>query len=428
MAWLPLDPKLLRIGLYIRIDHGWMEHPFVRGTFTISSPTEISIIQKHRLTKLFYDPVRSHADVIAVLEDPASLVPAVEPDAETAQDIEADEKSMLKEKALHIAEVMDHRKAVEAAAHEYAGMTNECSVMIAMANAGQPESLALATKMVTSMMSLLAQESVAISLVCTVTPLDPGQELAMQAVSASALAFMTAKTLGLNQLDTQHVGLGALFHNIGQNRVPLSLRAKQDFLLPVERKLVQMYPQFGKEILENMPGVPPEVIKIVYQHCEWLDGSGFPKRLFNGDIGQLARLVGTVTEYNRLTRDQNAWQSLGPSQALSHLYAHMQHKYGLDVIEPFIATVTVFPPGAFVELSDNSIGLVMKSNVKERLRPLVMLYEREASHGQASMIDLSRERSLTILKSLDRKLVPARIQESLNPGKFNGYVMTSASA
>ena len=147
-----------------------------------------------------------------------------------------------------------------------------------------------------------------------------------------------------------------------------------------------------------------------------------------GVADPLARLVGTVTEYNRLTRDQNASQSLGPSQALSHLYAHMQHKYGLDVIEPFIATVTVFPPGSFVELSDNSIGLVMKSNVKERLRPLVMLYEREATHGQASMIDLSRERSLTILKSLDRKLVPARIQESLNPGKFNGYVMTSASA
>jgi HD-GYP domain-containing protein (c-di-GMP phosphodiesterase class II) len=428
MAWLPLNPSLLRIGLYIRIDHNWMEHPFVRGTFTISSPTEISIIRKHRLTKLFYDPVRSHADVIATLEDPATLVPIIELDVETVEDIESDEKSIRKEKDVHIARVMDHRANVENAAHEYACMTNECSVMIAMANAGQAESLALANKMIASMMSVLGEESVALSLVCTVAPLDSGQELAMQAVSASALAFLTAKTLGLSQLDTQHVGLGALFHNIGQNRVPLSLRAKQDFLLPVEQKLVQMYPQFGKEILENMPGVPPEVIKIVYQHCEWLDGSGFPKRLFNGDISQLARLVGTVTEYNRLTKDQSASHSLGPSQALSHLYTQMQHKYGPDVIEPFIATVTVFPPGAFVELSDNSIGLVMKSNMKERLRPLVMLYEREASHSQASIIDLARERSLTILKSLDRKLVPARIREALSPSEFTGYVMTSESA
>ena len=428
MAWLPLDPILLRIGLYIKIDHGWMAHPFVRDTFMISSPTEISIIRKHGLTKLFYDPVQSNADVIATLADPSSHVHVVEPDAETTQDIDTDEQTLLTEKAVHIKEGIDHRKAVQAAAHEYAVVTNDCASMFAMANARQPGSLELAVKIVESMMSQLELESVALSLVFAVHPADAGQELAMQAVNVSALTFLTSKTLSLSPQDTQHVGLGALFHNIGQHRVPVSIRTKSGYLLPSEQKLVQMYPQFGKDILENIPGVPPEVIEIVYQHREWLDGTGYPKRLFTGAITKLARLVGTVAEYDRLTRDRSAPGSRGPSQALSHIYANMQHKYGADVIEPFIATVTVFPPGSFIELSDGSIGMVMKSNVEERMRPVVMLYERNATHGQAAIIDLARERSLTIKRSLDSKLLSGRVKEVLSPSQFTGYVMTPGSA
>lgn len=143
---------------------------------------------------------------------------------------------------------------------------------------------------------------------------------------------------------------------------------------------------------------------------------------------KLARLVGTVAEYDRLTRDRSAPGNMGPSQALSHIYSNMQHKYGPDVIEPFIATVTVFPPGSFIELSDGSIGMVMKSNVTERMRPIVMLYERNATHRQAAIIDLARERSLTILKSLSSKSLPVRITEALSPSQFNGYVMTPGSA
>lgn len=114
-----------------------MEHPFVRNAFIVSSPTEIAIIRKYRLTNLQYDPDRSHADIIATLMDPATLVPAVEPEEETAQDIEADERSMLKEKAVLIKQVMAHRKSIEAAAREYTKTTSDTSVLMAMAGAGR---------------------------------------------------------------------------------------------------------------------------------------------------------------------------------------------------------------------------------------------------------------------------------------------------
>lgn len=425
MAWLPLDPELLRVGLYIKIDHSWMEHPFVRNTFTVSSPTEIAIIQKHRLKKLYYDPKLSHADVVESLTQPTQPVRAFDADAVTAEDTEADEQSILKEKKRQLQTALEHRKAIEENGRTYSKATNDVSVIMAMANAGQAGTIESAAKVLESMNLITAQEPVLLSLVCAESRAELGQELAMQAMNVSALATLTAKTLGLTPAETEHVGMGGLFHNLGMNRVPLAVRLKsEEDLSPTEAKLLRMYPQLGKEILESMPGVAPEVIEIVHQHREYLDGTGYPKRLINGDISKSARLVGTITEYNQRVSDRRSPRYLSPSQALTYLYTKLRNKYGPDVIDPFIATVTVFPPGSFVELNDGSFGLVIKTNSQERLRPVIMLYERNASHDQAAIIDLTRERSLSIEKSLDPKTIPDRVKNALLPTQLNGYLMT----
>lgn len=426
MPWLPLNPALLRLGLYIKIDHPWLDHPFVRNVFTVSSPTEIAIIRKYHLNRLFYDTERSHADVVAAITDPSASVEEFQIDAETAQDAEADEQSILKEKEKQIQSILQHRKEVEENTRTYIDARNEISVMLAMANAGQADMLRTATKIMGSLDNALQQKDVAISLVCAESNGEPGQELAMQAMNVSALAVLTAKTMGLVQEEIERVGMGALLHNIGMSRVPLAVRVKsEEDMSPTETKLLRMYPQLGKEILEVIPGMDAEVVEIVHQHREWIDGTGYPKRLFAGDINKLARLVGAIVEYNAMTSDRRSPRYLGPGQALSHLYAKMQHKYGPDVIDAFIATVTVFPPGSFVELSDGSFGLVLKCNLDERLRPIVMLYERQASHEQAAIIDLARERSLSIERSIDTKTLPERVKNALLPTKLNGYVLTT---
>ena len=425
MPWLPLDPVLLRLGLYIKIDHSWMDHPFVRNVFTVSSPTEIAIIRKHQLTKLLYDPERSHADVVAAITDPSIPVKEFEIDAETAQDAEVDEASILKEKHLQLKSALEHRKAIEENVRAYGDSTNEVAVMMAMANAGQADMLHSASKILSAMGGVVSQGEVALSLVCAESRPEPGQELAMQSINVSTLAILTAKTLGLSPEEVEYVGMGGLFHNIGMSRVPLAVRVKnEEDLSPTEIKLLRMYPQLGKEILEAISGVPEAVIEIVYQHREYLDGTGFPKRLINGDIAKMARLVGAIVEYNLLTNDQRSPRYLGPGQALSYLYTKLRNKYGPDMIDPFIATVTVFPPGSFVELDDGSFGLVLQSNGQDRLRPVIMLYERQASYEQPAIIDLARERSISIVRSIDPKGLPERVKDALLTTKLKGYVIT----
>ncbi|OQW33619.1 MAG: hypothetical protein A4E19_04345 [Nitrospira sp. SG-bin1] len=424
MSWLPLDPSLLRIGLHIKIEHNWLEHPFVRKTFTISSPSEIAIIRKHRLTKLFYDPDRSLAEAVVALSDGGhDSQTEIAPELKSA--VEEDEQALLKEKTLHVQRAIDHRKRLEEAEQNYAEATKQCSAMMALVDAGDSRGVELAAQLAADMMALASQDkSVAIALVQAKGLDDPDQEMVVRAMNVGALAVLTGKFMNLDQRQQQGLSLGSLLYNIGLRRMPMSMPVDMEDLSEDDVELMRMYPKLGKDLLETLPNVDPEVVTIVHQHREYLDGTGYPQRLVNGAIGQLARVVGTVVEYTHLTWKGHGVRSLGPAQALSHLYIKMKQKLGSDVLDPFIATMTVYPPGSFVELSDASIGLVVSTNTHDRLRPVVMHYDAGALHKVPAVVDLARERSFTIRKSLDPKTVPHDAVEALNPGKVVGYSLT----
>ena len=290
MAWVPLDPTLLRIGLHVKLDHSWLEHPFIRDTFTISSPSEIAIIRKHGLTRLYYDPGLSIEDTPAALVKRASEM-SVDPDSNSAQGLEADEQLLKKRKDAYSHSVRNLQDVRGKARQNYSETTKRSSELFAMMHAGQAESLQVATEIVTSMVEQLAQPSMALLLVQVEDRLTPRQELAARAVNVSALSMLTGTSLNLSQGELLHLGMGALLHNVGMHKLPSSLLAQRTELSPTESNQFRLYPQLGKEILEAVPGVSPEVVQIVYQHREYLDGSGFPNGLVNDDIVRLARVV-----------------------------------------------------------------------------------------------------------------------------------------
>ena len=423
MEWLPVSIDELRIGLFIKLDHTWLEHPFVRSSFRIVSASEIAIIRQYGLTRIFYDPERSSIEA-------TTKVPTPPPDLKTssdnqpAQTIAADEETLRKEKAIHIHRMLDHHKALKDAAVSYSATTKHCASMMAMVTAGRLEGVGQANHMASTMVDLLSQQTVVLSLVHTETAAAPEEQLAAQTMNVVALSMLTGKFMSLSPQQLYHLSLGSLFHKLGYSRASPDRQATGTDDSISDRRQRRLYPQFGKDMLGAVSGVPQEVIDIVSQHREYLDGTGYPGQLTNGAISQLARLVGAVTEYTELTKVGASTNQLNPSQALSHLYVRMREKLGTDVIEPLIATMTVYPPGTLVELNDHNIGKVVKTNAEDRLRPVVMLCDPQSTHDEPAIIDLSRERALSIQKSLNPQSIPQAVLEMLNPGRVEGYILS----
>ena len=106
--------------------------------------------------------------------------------------------------------------------------------------------------------------------------------------------------MGALKHDRETLGIGALLHDIGYVRLPRNVYRKSSALTEHEKTLMQQHPQLAAVVLSQGDPLPEAVTRIIAQHHECLDGSGFPHKLKNGAISRLAQLVGLVDTYDGL--------------------------------------------------------------------------------------------------------------------------------
>jgi len=90
-----------------------------------------------------------------------------------------------------------------------------------------------------------------------------------------------------------------------------------------------------------------------------------------------------------------------------------------------IHTLGIYPPGTVVVLSDGSFGVVLNINFKHRLKPLVLLYDRDASPEQPHTVDLREQAGLSILQAVPRDQLPRPVLRYFRIKRWTGYVIQS---
>jgi hypothetical protein len=69
-----------------------------------------------------------------------------------------------------------------------------------------------------------------------------------------------------------------------------------------ERRFIYVHPITGYVVLQQMEGIPAEVMKAVLQHHERLDGSGYPSGDAGDEICLLARIIAVAETFEAVTR------------------------------------------------------------------------------------------------------------------------------
>lgn len=119
-------------------------------------------------------------------------------------------------------------------------------------------------------------------------------------VNVSVLSVYLAMQMGYtHQLILQHVGTGALLHDIGKSKVDIE---DEDSKEVIEKKMRE-HPVYSLRMLESQDKVPNEVKMIVAQHHENFDGTGYPKKLRNRQIYDLARIVSIANVFDALVSE-----------------------------------------------------------------------------------------------------------------------------
>lgn len=457
--WITADQ--LRIGVYVYLDVGWMEHPFSFNNFKIRSDDQIRTIRSLGLKKLRWDPARSDARptakpaVVAPDEAPAADAaaeagagePAIPPFGEAelcvpdnaerididvaarrsaalaavADDglaaVEAANKAAIAAKQVRAEKLREHRAQI--AKVQEAFFTAAATVRAINKNLfSKPrETVVQSEQLVRQMVdTFLAAPEVAIQVMSE----KPGEEVYLHAINVSVLAMMIGRELGLETERMNTLGVGCLFHDIGLSDVPGKILTKIEPLTRVEREIREMHCSYGVDIAKRV-GLAPAVQTIIEQHHEFQDGSGYPKHLKGDAIDLLARIVVIANHYDNLCNPVNLATAMTPHEALSLMFAQQRQRFDPKLLQIFIRCLGVFPPGTVVRLSNDVVGLVVSINAARPLKPNVVIYDAEVPKHEAIIVDLEAEPEISISQAIRPSQLPRPIFDYLSPRKRVSY-------
>ena len=189
----------------------------------------------------------------------------------------------------------------------------------------------------------------------------------------------------LGEESLYHLALGAMLHDIGMLRIPRSIWTSKQQILPHQQLTMMAHPIYAVEMLLNADAIAPEVKYIVYQVHERRNGKGYPRRVPGEMIHPLAKIVSVADAYAALLSDRPFRPGVQPYKAVEHIIQGVKDGlYAPDVVRLLLQTVSLYPVGSYVMLSDGRLAKVIRTNSQNYSRPIVRCWPLRTSPSDQS--------------------------------------------
>jgi HD-GYP domain-containing protein (c-di-GMP phosphodiesterase class II) len=375
----------LRLGMHLHsFDAAWINHPFWRTRFTLSSPADLAAIAASCVRACWID-VGQGDDVAA----PAAG-PAVAP------------KRARGTAALRTRAVVASRAAIEptdlgneldrAAAlcrRSKAAVTS----MFNEARLGKAIDAEHCRPLVNDIAeSVYRNPGALVSLARLKTADDYSY---MHSVAVCALMVSLGRTLGLSEADCKEAGLGGLLHDMGKALMPSGILNKPGKLTDEEFAVMRSHPERGHALLVEGGGAGDAVLDVCLHHHEKNDGSGYPHKLAGDSITLFARMGAVCDVYDAITSDRPYKAGWDPAESIARM-ASWQGHFDPAVFSAFVKSLGIYPTGSLVRLASGRLAVVLEQNAQSLTTPVVKVF----FSTQANLpIEANR---LDLVKSSDR--------------------------
>lgn len=187
--------------------------------------------------------------------------------------------------------------------------------------------------------------------------------------NVTLLALLAAIEMQYSVDDLRNIALGAILHDIGKLKVPLSILDKPGRLTPKEFAVVQKHPRIGYNMIADAGPVSSAVKQIVLQHHENFDGSGYPMCLDRYHGYRHARLVHICDVYEAMCAKRPYKLPMSREQVREFIQSKTGTMFDPELVRKFLDVVPAYLVGE--ELSVNGISCIVQ-NTCSSLNPIVM--------------------------------------------------------
>ncbi|MHB1651142.1 MAG: HD-GYP domain-containing protein [Desulfitobacteriaceae bacterium] len=194
-------------------------------------------------------------------------------------------------------------------------------------------------------------------------------------VNVCVLATVLGKAMLMDQERLETLAIGALLHDVGMVQLDPALVNKTEGHNSEELETLKTHTTLGFEALRKKKEFNLLVAHIAFQHHENINGTGYPRRLKEGEILPAAQVVAVVDLYDKLTSDHSDFKRVMPHEACEILMGLVEKCFPLEHVRLFLKNIAAFPTGVTVRLNTGEIGVVVDQNLSMPVRPIVRVFD-----------------------------------------------------
>ena len=367
----------LVIGMYIvGLDQSWLQSPFLFHRRRIGSYEEIARLKAYGIRRVTIDPTRG-LDLVETLPQPAEGLGedkgggGRELDNLRPHPCGRPRVSPLPDLAL--ARTV-HTEAMTAVQSLFEGTKT-----------GAPLNSAAAQEVVHCLMETVLSQHEALAGLIHMRQFETN--LYAHVINVCIFALMLGTMQDLDKTVLACLGMGALLHDVGQVHLPRNLVRKPSLYTAQEQRLMQAHPHLGVTMLSRTPHMPEDACRIVAEHHERLDGSGYPQGLGGAALSPLSQIVAIADVYETMLGTREGRPPLLPAQAIKELYQQGRaQQLDLHLVEKMIRCLGIYPVGSLIELNTGERGIVLAVNPGKALQPVVHILWDQTHQGYATPV------------------------------------------
>ena len=209
-------------------------------------------------------------------------------------------------------------------------------------------------------------------------------------ISMALWAAILGRHLGLHRDELEKLAVGCAMCDVGMTELPTELLDQPQKLSREQRDIVQAHPLMGAEMVAESKDVDFEILAIIENHHERMDGSGYPRGMEGAAIPLLARIAGLVDTYDAMITTRPYAPARTSHEAAQELLDGKGTVFQEALVEQFIQAIGLFPTGTLVELNTGEVAIVVRQSATRRLKPeiVVVLCPDKKKKNVLELVDL----------------------------------------
>ncbi len=198
-------------------------------------------------------------------------------------------------------------------------------------------------------------------------------------VNVCIFSVIIGQRLGLTKLQLYDLGLGALFHDLGKQRIDYDIINKATGLTDEEWNALRDHPIEGMLLLFQMHGfadVPYRQMLMAYEHHMKIDVSGYPENKRSRNPTLFSRIVAVADGFDAGTSVRSyQYEPWPPDAVLKEMRDNPKRGFDPLLVKALINATGVYPVGTLVILDSMEMAVVAQANANPDLanKPMVKI-------------------------------------------------------